>query len=157
MRREEQPLGVGGGRASDVLNGVGVCAVGGAVATAAGMGVGFVSSAASVFLGLDSWEGDVVSGESEDEEDDLVFSSGGVSAGVYAQHVLTLRLMKSLHAQVPLLLVREPIQVQLVGFWSKIWWCRASSKSASLLPISGKSRCSADVDEVCSRAAGGCC
>jgi hypothetical protein len=104
--------GVGGGRASGALNGVGVGAVGGAAATAAGMGVGFLSSAASVFLGLDSWEGDVVSGESEDEEDDLVFSSGGVSAGVYAQRVL--RLMKSLHAQVPLLLVREPTQVRVL-------------------------------------------
>jgi hypothetical protein len=76
------------------------------------MGVGFLSSAASVFLGLDSWEGGVVSGESEDEEDDLVFSSRGVSAGVYAQRVL--RLMKSLHAQVPLLLVREPTQVRVL-------------------------------------------
>jgi hypothetical protein len=63
-------------------------------------------------LGLDSWEGDVVSGESEDEEDDLDFSAGGVSTGVYVQRVL--RLMKSLHAQVQLLFVREPTQVRVL-------------------------------------------
>ena len=104
--------GVGGGRASGAMNGVGVGAVGGAAAAAAGMGVGFLSSAANVFLGLDASEGDMVSGESEDEEDDVVFSSGGVSARVYALRVL--RLMKSLHAQVPLLLVREPTQVRVL-------------------------------------------
>ena len=70
-----------------------------------------------------------VSGESEDEEDDLDFSAGGVSTGVYVQRVL--RLMKSLHAQVQLLLCASPLKC---GFWSDIWWCRASSKNDSLLP-----------------------
>eukprot|EP00802_Teleaulax_amphioxeia_P008583 Tamp_08592.p1 GENE.Tamp_08592~~Tamp_08592.p1 ORF type:complete len:727 (-),score=133.97 Tamp_08592:9-2189(-) len=101
------PAGVGGGRS---LDSIGATGVGGAASAAAGMGADFLSSAADVFWGRDAWEEGVMSGESEDEGD--VVLPGGVSAGVYAQRVL--RLMKSLHAQVPLLLVREPSDVSVL-------------------------------------------